>query len=77
MKTDVIRFLLDEIDAEQDKIERYNAEVKRAKEEAGLDWNWLKFLRWNESIPRKSRIADNCKLARRLLLEISKENEEE
>jgi len=28
---------------------------------------------WDESLPKKSRITDNCKMARRLLLEIEQE----
>ena len=76
MKIEIVRYLLDEIDAEQDRIRRYEAEKQRARKEADKTgkrtWQCEK---WNEPYPRKMRIAENCKLARRMLLNIAKESE--
>ena len=76
MKIEIVRYLLDEIDVEQDRIRRYEAEKRRARKEADKTgkhvWQCEK---WNEPYPRKVRIAENCKLARRILLDITKESE--
>lgn len=76
MKIEIVRYLLDEIDAEQDRIRRYETEKRRARIEADKTgkpaWQYEK---WNEPYPRKVRIAENCKLARRILLDITKESE--
>lgn len=70
----MIRFLLDEIEIEQDKKIRYDAEKKRASVEAEKTGKsrWQCF-EWDEPCPTKIRIEEDCKIARRLLLDVSKE----
>ena len=74
MKIDIVRYLLDEIGIEQDRQKRYDAEKARARAEAQKTgkgfWECEK---WSEPYPHKTRISENCKVARRMLLEIAKE----
>ena len=74
-KIEMIRYLLDEVEQEQNKFFRYESENKRAMKESAKtgESSWL-FKCWDEPIPKKSRISDNCKMARRLLLSVEKES---
>jgi hypothetical protein len=74
-KLEVIKFLLQEIKKEQDKIKRYNIAEIEANEKAKDDdkhsaWYYMK---WDESQPSKNKIKDYFKMIRRLTLEIEKE----
>ena len=74
MKIEIVRYLLDEIEVEQDKVKRYEAEQQRARKEADKTGkSWWQCEKWNEPYPHKTRITENCKVARRMLLELSKE----
>ena len=74
MKIDIVRYLLDEIETEQDRQKRYDAEKARAwKEAEKTGKEFWECKKWNEPYPHKTRISENCKVARRMLLEIAKE----
>ena len=74
MKIDIVRYLLDEIEAEQDRQKRYDAEKARAwKEAEKTGKRFWECEKWSEPYPHKTRVEENCKVARRMLLEIAKE----
>ena len=74
MKIDIVRYLLDEIENEQDRQKRYEAEKARAWAEAQeCGKSFWECEKWNEPHPHKARVEENCKLARRMLLEIARE----
>lgn len=74
----IIQFLLEEVEQEKNKFERWKIEEKRARKEADQNnkhpWQCVK---WNEPYPNKTRIADNCRIARRLLMDIAREKTDE
>ena len=73
-KIDLVKFLVGEIKDEQAKFSRYKAEEKLAYKKACVRGKEMWECReWDEPLPKKSRISDNCKMARRLLLEIEQE----
>lgn len=73
-KIEIVRYLLDEIEAEQDRFKRCEAEEARARKEAEKsDKNYWQCMKWDEPYPRKIRITDNCKMVRRLITEIVRE----
>jgi len=73
-KLEIVRYLLEEIEAEQEKVDRYKAERERARKEASKSNKELwQCSRWNEPYPNKSRITENCKIVRRMMMEISRE----
>lgn len=73
-KIEIVKYLLGEIEQEQDQFKRYEVEKQRAKKESDKTgkhiWNCEK---WNEPFPSKTRIKENCKIIRRMILEIAKE----
>lgn len=74
-KLEVIKFLLQEVEKEQDKIKRYNLAEIEAEEKAKSDdkhSSWY-YMNWNESQPSKNKIKDYLKMIRRLTLEVEKE----
>jgi hypothetical protein len=74
-KLDVVKFLLKEIEEEQELFKKYEEAVKIAKEQAskdGKDYYWF-YIKWEGRHPSKNRIKDNCKKIRQLMLDISKE----
>jgi hypothetical protein len=76
-KLEVIKFLLNEIEKEQDKFKRYHKLELEAEEKAKDDEQhsaWY-YMNWEESQPSKNKIKDYLKMIRRLTLEISKEIE--
>ena len=74
MKIDIVRYLLDEIENEQDRQKRYETEKSRAwKEAERTGKRFWECEKWSEPYPHKTRISENCKVARRMLLEIAKE----
>jgi len=74
-KLDVVKFLLQEVLREQDKINRYNKAEKEAEEKAknGEKLSAWHYMQWEESQPSKTKIKDYFKMIRRLTLEIEKE----
>ena len=74
-KLDVIKFLLQEVLREQDKINRYNKAEKESEEKAknGEKLSAWHYMQWEESQPSKAKIKDYFKMIRRLTLEIEKE----
>lgn len=64
----VVRFLLDEMECEQ----QYNEQYRQAHDDGTMECRdfYAKFPRQ----PRVSVIRENAKMARRLLLEVAKEN---
>jgi hypothetical protein len=74
-KLEVIKFLLTEIEKEQDKILRYNKAELEAEEKAKDDeqHSYWYYMNWEESQPSKNKIKDYLKMIRRLSLEIEKE----
>jgi hypothetical protein len=77
-KLTVINFLLNEIQEEIELTEKFKAEQKRAKKEAkDIDQNYWHCLKWKGRTPSKSRITEDCKKIRQLLLEINKKIESE
>lgn len=74
MKIEMVRYLLDEIEAEKSRMQRFQDEKRRARKEADKTGKYVWECEiWNEPFPNKTRIVENCKLVRRLLSEISKE----
>lgn len=73
-KIDFVKFLIGEIEDEQAKFLRYEKEKERAAKEASKTGKcpWECF-EWEVTVPKKSRIIDNCKMARRMLLDIERE----
>jgi hypothetical protein len=73
-KTDLVKFLVGEIEDEQAKFSRFEKAKSRAEREAEQTGKyWRECIEWDGTFPKKSRISDNCKMARRLLLEIQQE----
>jgi len=72
----VIVFLVNEIKDELKLLNEFNADYKKAHELAikkgGSTWDYTEF---EGRIPSKLRVKEDCKKARQLLLEISKEME--
>lgn len=71
-KLEVIKFLLTEVEKEQDKIIRYNKAELEAEEKAKDDdkhGTWY-YMNWEESQPSKNKIKDYLKMIRRLTLYI-------
>lgn len=73
-KIAMVRYLLDEIEAEKELHRKFElAEEKARKEAEQNEGNYWSYFGWEGRQPTRSRIEDNCKLARRLLIEISRE----
>jgi len=73
VKTEIVRYMIHEIEEEQEREKRYKAECQRAqKESEKTGKSWWACKRWNEPYPKKRRIIENCKVARRLLQEIAR-----
>jgi len=73
-KIEIVRYLLEEIEAEQEKLNRYEAEQLRAGREAvKTNKEPWQCDRWNEPLPHISRITENCKIVRRIMMEIVRE----
>lgn len=71
-KTDLVKFLLGEIEDEQAKFSRFEKAKSRAEKEAEREGKyWCECLEWDGTFLKKSRISDNCKMARRLSLKFS------
>ena len=73
-KLEVIKFLLQEINKEQDKFKRYaeaelEAEEKTKEDSQHSAWYYMK---WDESQPSRNKLKDYLKMIRRLTLEIEK-----
>jgi len=76
-KLEIVRYLLDEIEAEQDRFKRYETEKARAKKEADkVEKYYWQCEKWDEPYPCKSRITENCKIVRRMMMGIAKEDPE-
>lgn len=67
----VIKFLVNEIELENNKINTYDKEYEKAKEEYPdfIPWDWFK----NHPQGSKSKVKEYLKTIRRLSLEIEKE----
>lgn len=75
-KLDIVQFLITEIAYEKELFEVVKKDYEQAKEEAKKnkeDWHY-KYLKYKGRCPSKSRITDNCKKIRQILLDISKED---
>jgi hypothetical protein len=73
-KLEIVRYLLDEIEAEQNKQTRYEKEQDRAQKESDKTGKRIYYtMKWDETYPHKSRITENCKIVRRMMMEISRE----
>ena len=79
-KLEVIKFLLVEIEEEQNKLIEYNRIVKEAYSTKDGDdmsgWRYIDKHWGNKPKPSKSRIETNFRMIRRLSLEIEKELKE-
>lgn len=74
MKTELVKYLVTEIEAEQDRLIKYDEEETRLwKEVKETGKRPYECNRWIGKVPHKSVITSNCKMARRLLLEIARE----
>ena len=78
MTLEMIEFLLEDSKKQIIFIEEYRKEVVRAKKEADAnkkdhDYSYWHYLKWDESMPSKSKIKTNLKLIRRLSLDLEKE----
>jgi len=73
-KLNVIKFLLAEIESEKKLFEIYEEDLKQAKEKGSKKFESVwEHTKYRGRMPSKSRIKDDCKKVRQLLLEISKE----
>jgi hypothetical protein len=76
-KLQVVKFLIDEIEEEQKLLKEYKETEKQAREKYNNEdrtRGWWSYFKWSKRKPCKSRIKNNAKKARQLLLEISKED---
>lgn len=78
-KLDVVKFLLDEVEEEQQNFKAYEKVEKEAdkKNKEIKDFSYWRYMRdnWNKRYPSKSKIKNNLKMIRRLTLDIEKECE--
>lgn len=74
MKIEFVKYLVDEIAKEKADLVRYEKETNDAwANHKATGKSYYECITWKGNIPKKSRIQENCKIARRLLLEIAKE----
>jgi len=81
-RLDVVKFLIEEIECEQTLPGIIEADRKQAKERVEElkkdehytgNWYYGNYLKYNGRDYSKTRIKDNCKKIRQILLDISKE----
>ena len=71
-KLEIVKFLINEIEAEQKLFAEYNKVVSAARSD-GDYWQYMSRNWGSKREPKKSRIKNNCLKVRQLLLEIGKE----
>jgi len=73
-KLEVVKFLIHEIEEEENALEAYHLDTKQAIEKSnksgGSIWQYRKFF---DLIPSKTKIKADCLKIRQLMLEVSKE----
>lgn len=76
-KLDIVKELISEIEAEQKMFVDYKKDQELAAKKAkqNNDGYYWKYTEWLGRYPVKSRIKQNVLMARRMLLEISREGE--
>ena len=73
-KIEAVGVLIKRIKTEEEKKIAFNKSKEIAIEKAGKDGYYWHCIEWNDSMPSNEKIKDACKMARALLLEISKES---
>lgn len=73
-KLEMVFALLNRIKAEEEKKQEYKHAMDIAKIEAKKsDKHYWNYLKWDQTMPSNDKVKDACKMARALLLEISKD----
>ena len=75
-KLDIIKYLIQSIETEQENKTRYSEELKKAKEKAEKDnnnYSYWHYINYDVKDMVKSKVKNDLKMIRRLTLEIEKE----
>ena len=75
-KLEIVKYFIQEIEEEQKLFETVGLDDRQAKAQAkknNNDWYWS-YKKYKGRKPNKTRIKDNCKKIRQLMLEISRED---
>lgn len=74
-KIEMVAALLERIRAEEEKKRKYNQVKESAIKKASYakERHYLEFMEWSQPMPSNDKVKEACKLARALLLEVSKE----
>lgn len=75
-KLDVVKFLISEMESEIEMTKAYKLEEESARAKAkenGKPYGYWGYMNWKGREPRKSRIIQNSKKIRQLMLDIGRE----